>query len=67
MLGIEIFRDLSFYEHIFGTQTRVKFSKGSHTILYALDYIHSNLWGLLQSINANKYFLSLVDKFTMKV
>ncbi|XP_020250324.1 uncharacterized protein LOC109827718 [Asparagus officinalis] len=37
---------LDFCEHcVFGKQTRVSFSTGSHTTKDTLDYIHSDLWG----------------------
>lgn len=63
----KILRDLQFCEHcIFCKQIRVKFSKGSHTTLHALNYIHSDFCGpnFIQSICGTKYFISLVDGIT---
>nr|GEY34110.1 retrovirus-related Pol polyprotein from transposon TNT 1-94 [Tanacetum cinerariifolium] len=43
---IKVSCNLEFCEHcLFGKQKRVSFSPGIHRTRYALDYIHSDLWG----------------------
>lgn len=45
VLSIELLGFLESCEHyVFGKQTRVKFSKDQHTTIYALGYIHFDLW-----------------------
>ena len=59
-----------FYKYcIYGKQHRVSFKTNSHTSKSVLDYIHSNVWGLVSvsSHSIAQYFVSFIDEYSRKV
>ena len=71
ILGAEKLTDLDQCETcIFGKSSKVKFPKKENHISKApLEYIHSDLWGLSQSLphGGARYFLSIIDDFSRMV
>jgi len=52
---------------IYGKAVKVKFNKTAiHSLKEPLDYIHSDLWGLAQTVShgGSRYFLSIIDDFS---
>ena len=61
---------LDFYKYcVYGKQHRVSFKTGSHTSKGVLDYIHSNVQGLVSvsSHSGAQYFVSFIDDYSRKV
>lgn len=56
-------------QYILGKQTRVKFSKCSHTSNHNLEYFHSNLcsFTFIQSLGGSRYFISFINDHSRKV
>ncbi|KAK3002885.1 hypothetical protein RJ639_019249 [Escallonia herrerae] len=54
---------------IFGKQKRVSFKAASHTSKGILDYVHSDVWGLIKHISNGGacYFVTFIDDFSRKV
>ena len=54
---------------IFGKHKRVKFTRGKHTTIGVLDYVHSDLWGpaKVESLGGARYFMSIIDDFSRRV
>ena len=52
-----------------GKGKKLPFNTGKHISTKALDYCHSDLWGLAQSssIGGGRYFLSIKDDYSRKV
>jgi len=63
-------KPLKFYEHcVLGKAKRQKFPTNTHSSDATLDYVHAYLWGSsrIESHGGARYFLSLVDDFSIKV
>ncbi|KAH9696760.1 calcium-binding EF-hand family protein [Citrus sinensis] len=70
VLGTSQISELDFCEDcVLGKATRNSFGKSVHSTKGILEYIHSDLWGLTQTISlgGNTYFLSLIDNYSRRV
>ena len=54
---------------VYEKQHRVSFKTGSHTSKDVLDYIHSDVWGLVSvsSHSEAQYFVSFINDYSRKV
>lgn len=54
---------------VYGKAHRVRFSKGRHSAVGVMDYVHSDLWrpSRVESLGGSRYFLSLVDDYSIRV
>ena len=70
--GLPLFREGNMH-HVceacqFGKQTRLPFKKENFKSSYALQLVHSDVWGPTKelSIGGNKYYVTFIDDFTRK-
>lgn len=54
---------------MYGKQNRVNFKAGVHTSKGVLDYVHSDVWGLVtvSSLSGAHYFVNFIDDYSIKV
>ena len=54
---------------VFGKQNKVQFKTTTHKIEEVLDYVHTNVWGLVRvaSLGGSMYFVSFIDDYSQKV
>ena len=54
---------------MYGKQRRVSFKVASHTSKGVVDYVHSNVWGLVvvPSNGGAHYFVNFIEDFSRKV
>ncbi|KAH9716149.1 Integrase catalytic domain-containing protein [Citrus sinensis] len=70
VLGKDKIEELDFCEDcVFGKSTRHSFKHSTSKSIGILDYIHSDLWGPVQtsSLGGNSYFLSIIDDYSRRV
>ena len=68
--GKDFVFDIPFYDHcVLGKHHRLSFSFNVHRASRALEYIHSDLWGLVSNPTSggNRYFLSMIDDYSRRV
>ena len=54
---------------IMGKQCRIRFKTTTHKTKGILDYVHSDIWGLVQVVSKGGawYFMSFIDDYSRKV
>ena len=54
---------------VFGKQNKVQFKTTTHKIKGILDYVHTDVWGPVQttSLGGSVYFVSFIDGYSRKV
>ena len=72
VIGLPLFREGNIHHvceaYQFGKQTRLPFKKENFKSSYALQLVHSDVWGPTKelSIGGNKYYVTFIDDFTRK-